>query len=103
MRIMRIFVHPVTLVLGMLLSIVLWMPFGMGYYGWPWGGFGWRIVLYTFVFIFPLLALGGCIGAISGKFFLFRFLVSISALLIGLVGMCAMLNWMARYVEPMLR
>ena len=92
----------VLLVLGMLASVILWMPFGMGYYGWPWQRQAWRVVLYAFVFALPIGASVGCFAAFRGGFSFRRFCVPFLALLSGLLGVLAMLDCRSRYVEPML-
>lgn len=73
-----------------------------GYYGWPWHRWACRAVLYVFVFALPVGAAVGCFAEFRGTFLLRRFVVPFIAVLVGLFGVFAMLEWRSRYVEPIL-
>jgi hypothetical protein len=96
-------VFPLLLVGGILASVLLWVPFGMGFYGWPWQYLGWRVALYCFVFAFPVGSAAGCIAAFRGGFSYRRFALPFVALIVGIFGMVCMLDWLTRYVGPMLQ
>jgi hypothetical protein len=69
------------------------MPFGMGYYGWPWESPAARVVLAVFVLGFPLYAAAGCVSAIVPKPSACRLVIAVCAFLVGAYGFLAMLHW----------
>jgi hypothetical protein len=99
----RLATHPACLSLAAVASIILWMPFGMGYYGWPWHSASMRLMLACFVYSLPLIAVVGIIGAFTPSFSVVRALVSIGTLLVALFGIFAMCSWQSSYVQPMLQ
>jgi hypothetical protein len=99
---LRILSHPFTLIIGMIFTSILWIPFGQGYYGLQWQNYLMRIMLYAFAFCFAACALAACILSLSEKASFVRRAVSVGALLVDLVGIAAMFQWSTVYVEPML-
>lgn len=53
-------------------------------------------------FALPIGAAVGCFAAVRGSFSVWRLVVPFVAILVGLFGVFAMLEWRNRYVEPML-
>jgi hypothetical protein len=73
------------------------MPFGMGYYGWPWDKPIARTAMQAFVFGVPLYAATGCIASISPKLSPFRLVFAVCALVVGLFGVASMSHWLSVY------
>jgi len=92
--------HPWTLVLGTIVTLFLWVPFGEGYYGVPWTIAFCRYMMYIFEFGFPICALWGCVNAFQPKFSTARFTVCLIAFLAGVYGLYAMFDWLGRDVFP---
>jgi cation transport ATPase len=99
---LRILVHPFALLIGMIGTSILWIPFGQRYHGWLWTNTLTRITLYALAFGYAACALAGCIFSLSQKTSSVRVVISIGALLVGLLGIAAILQWSTVYVTPML-
>ncbi len=98
---MRTLTHPLVLLCCTVASVFLWMPFGMGYYDWPWDSQLMRFVIRCFVFGFPVLAAVGCVRAFRPQKATGRLVVSSLSLLVALFGVFAMIWWMSmRDVPP---
>jgi hypothetical protein len=96
----RSLTHPIGLGLVTAISIILWVPFGYGYYGWAWEKPVARAAMQTFVFFIPLYAVVGCAAAISPRFCRGRLTGALFALLAGLYGVMSMSYWLSVYVAP---
>lgn len=94
--------HPVFLVLASALSILLWMPFGVGYYGWPWKDSAARWLLEVFVLTFPISAVIAFVMSIVPQFSAGRFVMALLSLIVAMHGVLAMYHWINVYVGPML-
>lgn len=99
----RVAAHPAILASAAVASAILWMPFGMGYYGWPWQIAAMRVLLVCFVYGFPALAFCGFLAALILEGSSFRTFLAVIALLVGLFGIVAMSFWQKTYVQPMLQ
>ena len=75
-------------------TIILWMPFGLGYYDWPWEEPGARLSMAAFVLGVPLYAAVGCVSALVPRPSTFRLVVASGALVVGVVGVLAMFHWL---------
>jgi len=95
--------HPTCLSLAAVASVILWMPFGMGYYGWPWESASMRLLLACFVYGLPIVAAVGIIASFTPSLSILRVFISIATLLIALFGIGAMSSWQRSYVLPMLQ
>lgn len=94
--VMRLARHPAAisvLIAASLTSFLLWMPFGLGYYDFPWGNPHAVGLLATFVFTFPIACSLSSIGSLSPRFMPVRFVMSLPALLVSLHGVLHMLHW----------
>ena len=96
---MRIITHPVGLGLAIMVSIILWMPFGMGYYGYPWEVDSARWKLSLLVKAFPYWATTACLLSLFPRERPLRFFVAAAALCISLFGVKTMTDWIPRYLE----
>lgn len=85
--------HPLTLALGSIISFVLWMPYGIGYYGFPWQDSTAVLSLLAFVMAFPACATRGLIRACHPRFLILNFVVAAISLFVGLHGLLHMLDW----------
>jgi|GEM_PF-3674756 len=83
--------HPAALILGNVVSFVLWIPYGFGYYDFPWSKQWAVFLLLAFVVAFPTCAAIGL--ARRPKFLLLRYCVALPSLIVGLYGLFAMLDW----------
>jgi hypothetical protein len=101
-RFLRIVAHPVPLALASVLSVFLWMPFGIGYYEWPWQNRLGRWLLEAFVFALPISALIACVLSIVPRFSAGRLTLALLSLVIGMFGVFAMLHWINVFVTPLL-
>ena len=99
-RWLRFVTHPAGMGLALAATIVLWMPFGMGYYGWPWERPAARLAMAAFALGVPLYAAIGCAAAAGPKPSPFRLGVAACTLLPGLCGALAMLHWLRVYTGP---
>lgn len=81
-------------------TILLWMPFGTGYYDWPWEKPAARIAMVAFALGVPIYAAIGCVLATVPKPSPFRLGIAACALLAGLYGAMGMLNWLIVFVAP---
>jgi len=93
-RCLRFVTHPVGMGLALAATIFLWMPFGMGYYGWPWEIPAARMAVAAFALGVPVYAAIGCAVAAVPKPSFFRLSVAASTLLAGLYSVLAMLQWL---------
>lgn len=94
--VLRVARHPtafIALISASLVSFALWMPFGLGYYDFPWGNPSAVGLLATFVFAFPVTCGLSFLGSLSPRFLPVRFVVSLLALLVSLHGLLHMLHW----------
>lgn len=78
------------------------MPFGIGYYGWPWENRAARWLLEAFVIGFPMTAFIACVMSIVPQFSGARFVAAILFLILGMYGAFAMFHWINVYVGPLL-
>jgi len=97
---LRFATHPVAMSLVLASTIFLWMPFGIGYYGWPWEIPAARIAMMMFALGVPIYAASGCIVAAQPKPSPLRLGIAACTLLVGLYGALAMLHWLRVYVGP---
>jgi hypothetical protein len=93
MKSLRILTHPAVLIFLTVLSAILWMPFGIGYYDWPWQNRSMRFFIHFFVFGFMILAAISCIRAFRPKFLIVQFIISSLSLFVSLFGVFAMYWW----------
>ena len=98
---LRTLTHPALLLLFTLISVALWMPFGMGYYGVPWETGTTRVVIPCFTFGFVAFAATGCFCALRPRLAAARLVVASISLVVAVFGVVAMFWWMGRYVRPM--
>lgn len=84
-------------------TLFLWMPFGMGYYGWPWERPAARLALAAFALGVPVYAAIGCAVAAVPKPSPFRFGMAACAVVVGLWGALAMLHWLRVYSGSLVR
>ena len=94
---LRLLIHPASLAMLTAIIIYLWIPFGEGYYGWPWENTAARVGMIAFVLAVPLLGAAGCAAATGPKSSAVRFLVAGCTLIAGLYGVFAMFNWLSVY------
>lgn len=99
-RCLRFGTHPIGIGLALGVTIFLWMPFGMGYYGWPWEIPTARVIMVAFVVGVPIYAAISCAVAPIPKPSLFRFGLSVCTLWVGLYGALAMFHWLNVYSGP---
>lgn len=92
-RVFAVSTHPVMLILGSLVSIVLWMPFGFGYYDFPWQQWVAVIALFAFVVAFACSAVVALDRACYPQFSPLQFAILIVPFLIGMHGLFQMLRW----------
>ena len=96
-RLLRVVTSPVVLGLATLISIILWMPYGFGYYDFPWNNPLAVCLLVVFVVGFPISAAVACFRSLEPDFLPIRFTVALGSVLIGLFGLFHMLNWMTHF------
>jgi len=93
--------HPAFLLLIIAACILLWMPFGMGYYGWPWedkiGEIGIQVIAFAFLFIAAI----ALFGSLRPNVRTLRLILSVVALLVSLWGLLALYHWKNRYRGPL--
>ena len=99
---LRIVTHPVVLAAAAAASVVLWMPYGFGYYDWPWRNPAARWLLQLFAIGFPLSAAYALKMCSENKAGRFRIGVVTTSLFVAIWGMWSMLTWTMHYVIPML-
>lgn len=92
--------HPAWLLLASVTSILLWMPFGFGYYPFPWDSTTAVCLLLIFVALFPACAALSLARSYWPKFSLFRFILSTLFLLVSLLGLAHMLHWWHLTTHP---
>ena len=80
------------------ISVLLWMPFGMGYYGWPWERVSFRILIQVVAFAFVVFSGGGLLFALRADRKVFRLVTGIVALLVTAYGVFALYSWKDRYL-----
>lgn len=97
--IINLLVHPIVIILIIITSVLLWMPSGMGYYGWPWHNIFWRIALQiisiTFVTISAIAVIRNLFYTISRPQLCF----SILALIVSSYGVIALYSWKDSHLE----
>lgn len=76
------------------------MPFGVGYYGWPWHDWLMKSLLECFVYGFAFIAGLGVFYAIYPKVVFPRLVLSCFSLLFAALGVFAMLSWEKKYLFP---
>jgi hypothetical protein len=91
--------HPVLLVAITLVCVVMWMPFGMGYYGWPWEDKIGRIGIQVGAFSFLIIAATAIVASVIPEIRILRLALSILALVASLYGLFALYSWKDRYLE----
>ena len=96
-RLLRVVTNPGMLGLASLVSVILWMPFGFGYYDFPWGTPFAVCLLIVFVIGFPMAAALACVRSLEPQFAPIRFTIALASLFIGLFGLFHMLNWITRF------
>ncbi len=89
----RIISHPAVLSFATVISIILGMPFGLGYSDFPYANLIAVVLLMAFSFSFPLAALSGCVNSYLPEFRPLRFCISLFALQIACLGLFHCLNW----------
>jgi cellobiose-specific phosphotransferase system component IIC len=89
---MRMLTHPVTLFLGSILSILLWMPYGFGYYEFPWEIWSAQGTLQIIAIGFPVAASCSYKNAMSERS-TGRIVISLLAFMIGVYGCLQMTFW----------
>jgi hypothetical protein len=89
-RLLRVATHPAPLILGCVASFVLWMPFGLGYYDFPWEQSWAVLLLLAFVISFAVFS------AVAVDRSRDTPLLSVLSLLMGLHGLFHMLEWWLR-------
>lgn len=89
---LRLISHPLVLVLASAVSTVLWMPFGLGYYDFPWDNWIARLSLQSFAIGFPLLAGYSSVKSLRTHSFGVG-LVAFVSLIIGTYGCLQMIYW----------
>lgn len=94
----RALAHPLLLLVASLASIVLWIPYGFGYYEYPWRNRLARWSLQLFAIAFPLLAGVSIANSIKNRSFGPGFVVAILSLVIGSFGCFSMAVWTMTYV-----
>lgn len=99
---LRIVTHPVVLALAAAASVALWMPYGFGYYDWPWRNPAARWLLQLFAIGFPFFAAYAFKICSENKAGRFPSGVVTTSLFVAIWGMWSMLSWTMRYVIPML-
>lgn len=92
----RTSVHPVSLVSATSISVILWMPFGLGYYDFPWDRPLAVLLLLTFVVAFPTSAAAAIVRSCRPRFLPLRFVVAVLSLPVGICGLIHMLVWWIR-------
>lgn len=92
----RALVHPVSLVSASVISVILWMPFGLGYYDFSWDQPLAVLLLLTFVVAFPTSAAAAVARSCRPRFLPLRFFVAVLSLPVGLYGLFHMLVWWIR-------
>lgn len=97
--VVEIVTHPAAMVLAVAASIFLWMPFGMGYYGYPWEDESARWMLTVLVKAFPVWAATACVLSLLRKQRTLRFVVSLVALWTAIYGVKCMTGWVPAYLE----
>jgi hypothetical protein len=85
--------HPVVLVLESIASITLWMPYGMGYYTFPWGNAPAVLLLLLFVSSFTVVATIAVVQAFFPRLRPFKAAISLLSFAIAIHGLCHMLHW----------
>ena len=90
----RFILHPAVLGLASVASIILWMPFGFGYYDFPWNNLAARGALLAIAIGFPLAAGYSCVQSFLTDSSAIRFAVGLLSFLIGLYGSFQMTAWM---------
>ncbi len=93
--------HPLLLLLANAINVVLWMPFGMGYYGWRWEAAAMRWLIESFVLAFVAISLLGCIVGWWPRIRPGRLVVSVPSLVLSLWGALVLRSWFIVYVAPM--
>src|SRR5690242_9743428 len=86
--------HPAVFLSFMAVSMLLWMPFGVGYYDSPLDSRVTRIAIRAFAYGFVVLALVGCVSALRPRLVVNRLVVASLALVVALLGVGAMLWWL---------
>lgn len=94
----RVLSHPLLLLVASLASIVLWIPYGFGYYEYPWTNRLARWSLQLFAVAFPMLAGVSIAHSIKTRSFGLGFVMAILSLMIGSFGCFAMAEWTVTYV-----
>jgi hypothetical protein len=94
LRCLRLVTHPVGLGLVTAATILLWMPFGLGYYDWAWERPTARLSMAAFALGVPLCGALGCVSALVPRPSTFRLLVAFCALVVGVIGLLAMFHWL---------
>jgi hypothetical protein len=95
----RLMTHPLALWLIVAVSVVLWMPFGMGYYGWPWEQIFYRVLIQVVAFSFVVLSGVGLFLAFRAERKAFRVVTGIIALLVTVFGVLALYGWKDDYLD----
>lgn len=75
------------------ISIVLWMPYGFGYYDFPWGNPGAVLLLANFVTLFVYLAYLVMVRALNSPRRLARLIFAGCSLVIACHGLIHFLAW----------
>lgn len=73
------------------------MPFGFGYYDFPWSNPLAVCLLVVFVVGFPISAAVACVRSLEPQFLPIHFTAALASVLIGLFGLLHMLHWMTRF------
>jgi hypothetical protein len=103
MKILQTVTHPMILIVLAAISALLWMPFGIGYYEWPWKNLSMRALIQGFAIGFVLLAIMGCVISARPQLSVGRLAVSVLSAIVALYCLFAMYHWMGRYVRPVLQ
>ena len=91
-------VLPSTVSLMFIVSILLWMPFGMGYYDFPWDRIEARIGIQVFAFCFIVFSLVLLIHYISNEK-LIGIGFSMLSLIVSLWSIFALYSWKDKYID----
>ena len=91
--------HPVSLVIIVITSVILWMPFGVGYYGFPWEDVGCRIALETSCIMFLAISFVAFLREVSTVNSGLRVILPILSLLTSAFGLLAFYSWKESHLD----
>lgn len=102
LRVAKVIGHPVVLAACLILSVLLWMPFGFGYYGWPYRNAFMRYALYWFVWAYPICCLASLVAACAPRMRIGRVILALFCLWVAARGVQVLRSWRMVYVIPLL-